>query len=259
MKEFDRLIEIFERLRAPGGCPWDAKQTHKSIARCAVEEAYELVDAIDSGDLAHLREELGDVLLQVLFHSTIAKDLGEFTIKDVIEGLARKLIYRHPHVFGDETASDAGEVIRNWERLKRSEEGKEHRTSVLDGIPEALPGLLQARKIQSAASRVGFDWQDPSGVVDKVREEAGELLVAMEHGDSEEITSEIGDLLFSIVNLARCAGVDPETALRRTSRTFRRRFSLIEQEARDRGIPLEEMSLEEMDEIWERAKGKAGS
>ncbi|MFY9398215.1 MAG: nucleoside triphosphate pyrophosphohydrolase [Desulfomonilia bacterium] len=257
MEEFDRLIEIFERLRAPGGCPWDAEQTHRSIARNAVEEAYELMDAIDSGDVAHLREELGDVLLQVLFHSTIAKDLGEFTIRDVIEGLARKLIYRHPHVFGNETATDAGEVIRNWERLKRGEEGKEHRASVLDGIPEALPGLLQARKIQSAASRVGFDWQDLPGVVDKLKEELGELLAAMEHGDTEEITSEIGDLLFTVVNLARHLGVDPETALRRTNRTFRRRFALIEQEARDRGIPLEEMSLKDMDEIWERAKDRA--
>ena len=259
MKDFDRLVEIFERLRAPGGCPWDARQTHKSISRCAVEEAYELVDAIDSGDLNHLREELGDVLLQVLFHSTIAKDLGEFTIRDVINELADKLIYRHPHVFGTEDVADSEEVIRNWERLKQQEEGKAHRESLLDGIPEALPALLQARKIQSKASRTGFDWQDHRGVIDKVKEEADELREAMEQGDPEDITAEIGDLLFSIVNLARFAGVDPESALRRTNRTFKRRFREIEDEAKRRGVAVEEMSLQEMDEIWQRAKDESSS
>lgn len=259
MKEFDRLVEIFELLRAPGGCPWDAQQTHKSIARCAVEEAYELVDAIDGNDVNHLREELGDVLLQVLFHSTIAHELGEFTIQDVINDLADKLIYRHPHVFGNESVADSGEVIRNWERLKKKEQGKTDRESILDGIPEALPALLQARKIQSKVSRVGFDWQDTDGVVEKVKEEAGELLQAIERNDVEEIAGEIGDLLFSVVNLARFAGVDPESALRRTNRKFRKRFSMIESEAKKRGIPLEEMSLQEMDEIWERAKGEPDS
>jgi len=259
MNEFDRLVEIFERLRAPGGCPWDARQTHKSISQCAVEEAYELMDAIDSGDLDHLREELGDLLLQVLFHSTIAKDLGEFTIRDVINGLADKLIYRHPHVFGTEQVAGSEEVIRNWERLKQQEEGKEGRESILDGIPEALPALLQARKIQSRASRAGFDWPDHRGVIDKVKEEADELREAMERGDPEDIKAEIGDLLFSIVNLSRFAGVDPETALRRTNRTFRNRFRKIEEEALRRGVPLEEMSLEEMDEIWQRAKDETSS
>ncbi len=259
MKDFDRLVEIFERLRAPGGCPWDARQTHKSISRCAVEEAYELVDAIDSGDMSHLREELGDVLLQVLFHSTIAKDLGEFTIRDVINELADKLIYRHPHVFGTEEVADSEEVIRNWERLKQQEVGKADRESLLDGIPEALPALLQARKIQSKASRAGFDWQDQRGVIAKVKEEADELREAMEQGSAEDITAEIGDLLFSIVNLARFAGVDPESALRRTSRTFKRRFREIENEAKRRGVPLEEMSLQEMEEIWQRAKDETSS
>jgi len=259
MKEFDKLVELFERLRAPGGCPWDARQTHKSISRCVVEEAYELVDAIDTDDVSHLREELGDVLLQVLFHSTIAKDLGEFTIQDVINDLADKLIYRHPHVFGNESVSDSQEVIRNWERLKSREEGKKDRASILDGIPEALPELLKARKIQSAASRVGFDWQDPRGAADKVTEEAGELLGAMERKDVEEITDEIGDLLFSIVNLARFAGVDPESALRRANRKFIKRFSRIESEARRRGIPLEEMSLKDMDKVWEQAKDEPDS
>lgn len=259
MKDFDSLVEIFERLRAPGGCPWDARQTHESISRCAVEEAYELVDAIDSGDLNHLREELGDLLLQVLSHSTIAKDLGEFTIRDVINGLADKLVYRHPHVFGTEEVAGSEDVIRNWERLKRQEKGKAHRKSLLDGIPEILPALLQARKIQSKASRAGFDWQDHRGVIDKVKEEADELREAMERGNVQDITAEIGDLLFSVVNLARFAGVDPETALRRTNRTFRSRFRKIEEEAQRRGVPLEEMSLQEMDEIWQRAKDKTPS
>lgn len=259
MKDFDSLVEIFERLRAPGGCPWDARQTHESISRCAVEEAYELVDAIDSGDLNHLREELGDLLLQVLSHSTIAKDLGEFTIRDVINGLADKLVYRHPHVFGTEEVAGSEDVIRNWERLKRQEKGKAHRKSLLDGIPEILPALLQARKIQSKASRAGFDWQDHRGVIDKVKEEADELREAMERGNVQDITAEIGDLLFSVVNLARFAEVDPETALRRTNRTFRSRFRKIEEEAQRRGVPLEEMSLQEMDEIWQRAKDKTPS
>lgn len=254
MKEFDRLVEIFETLRRPGGCPWDAEQTHKSIARCSIEEAYELVDAIDNGDIGHIREELGDLLLQVVFHSTIAKDLGEFTIADVINDLADKLIYRHPHVFGDADISDSKEVIKNWDRLKKKEEGKAERKSILDGIPEALPALLYARKIQSAASRVGFDWNDPQGATDKIKEEAEELLEAFRSGDGEEIESEIGDLLFSIVNFARHAGVDPEAALRKTNGKFRERFSKIEDEAKKRGIALEDMSLEEMDAIWESAK-----
>jgi len=257
MKEFDRLVEIFEILRAPGGCPWDAEQTHRSIARCSIEEAYELVDAIDNGNIGHMREELGDLLLQVVFHSTIAKDLGEFTIVDVINDLADKLIYRHPHVFADADLKDAKEVIKNWDRLKKKEEGKQERKSILDGIPEALPALLYARKIQSAVSRVGFDWDNPQAVIGKIREEADELLEAVKSGDGEEIESEIGDLLFSIVNLARHAGADPETALRKTNRKFKERFSKIEDEAKKRGIPLEDMSLAEMDEIWESAKRKA--
>jgi MazG family protein len=162
-------------------------------------------------------------------------------------------------VFGNESVADSGEVIRNWERLKKKEQGKTDRESILDGIPEALPALLQARKIQSKVSRVGFDWQDTDGVVEKVKEEAGELLQAIERNDVEEIAGEIGDLLFSVVNLARFAGVDPESALRRTNRKFRKRFSMIESEAKKRGIPLEEMSLQEMDEIWERAKGEPDS
>jgi len=256
MKEFDRLVEIFEILRAPGGCPWDAEQDHRSIARCAIEEAYELADAIDTGNMAHLREELGDLLLQVVFHSVIAKDKGEFTITDVINDLADKLIYRHPHVFGNEKASDSGEVIRNWDRLKAREEGKAHRESILDGIPDSLPALLYARKIQGIASRVGFDWKDPKGVIGKIREETDELLDAIDGRDADGIEAEVGDLLFSVVNLARYLKVDPEAALRKTNLKFRKRFARIEEEARSRGVLLEDMTLEEMDAIWEGAKGE---
>lgn len=256
MKEFDRLVEIFQKLRGPGGCPWDAEQDHKSISRCAVEESYELVDAIQSNDIEHMREELGDILLQVMFHSTIARDLGEFTIKDVIDDLCDKLIYRHPHVFGNENVSGSKEVIRNWDRLKKEEETKKSRQSILDGIPDFLPALLYARKIQSVVSRVGFDWQDPAGVIEKVKEEADELLHAIKSHDQDQTEEEIGDLLFSIVNLARFNGIDPEAALRRTNHKFRKRFYEIEREAKRRDVHLEDMTLEEMDSIWERIKEK---
>ncbi|HPI94200.1 MAG TPA: nucleoside triphosphate pyrophosphohydrolase [Deltaproteobacteria bacterium] len=254
MEEFDRLVQIFETLRAPGGCPWDAEQDHRSIARCVIEEAYELFDAIETGDADHMREELGDVLLQVVFHSIIARDAGEFDLKDVIDGLAEKLVFRHPHVFGDVRADDSDAVKRNWEKLKGAEKGKTDRTSILDGIPVSLPSLQAARKIQSTVSRVGFDWKDATGVLDKIREETGELAEAMEAGDAEAVAEEIGDLLFSVVNLARLAGVDPESALRSTNRKFCSRFAAIEEEAARRGMGLDEMTLEEMDAIWEKAK-----
>ncbi|HPE45012.1 MAG TPA: nucleoside triphosphate pyrophosphohydrolase [Deltaproteobacteria bacterium] len=254
MEEFDRLVGIFERLRAPGGCPWDAQQDHRTIARCSIEEAYELFDAIETGDAEHMREELGDVLLQVVFHSIIARDLGEFTLADVINGLADKLVSRHPHVFGDARVETAGEVVRNWERIKGRERGKERRKSILDGVPESLPSLMAARKMQAAVSRVGFDWQDPRGVLDKIREETGELAEALESGEQGAIAGEIGDLLFTAVNLARLCGVDPESALRAANRKFRSRFGAIEEEAARRGVTLEEMTLDEMDEIWEGTK-----
>ncbi len=256
MKEFDELVQIFERLRAPGGCPWDAEQDHKSIARCIIEEAYELYDAILLEDKEHMKEELGDVLLQVIFHSIIARDHDEFILTDVIGCLAEKLIARHPHVFGEVCIDTSEEVRQNWERLKKTEKGKLHRESILDGIPESLPSILAARKIQSTVSRVGFDWTDPKGVMEKIKEEMGELSEALCSQDASSMEDEIGDLLFSVVNLSRQCGVDPESALRRTNRKFRKRFRAIEQAARNRGIELEQMTLEEMDRIWEEAKKK---
>ena len=258
MEEFDRLVGIFERLRAPGGCPWDAEQDHQSISRSVIEEACELFDAIRENDIDHMQEELGDVLLQVVFHSIIARDKGEFTLKDVIEGLSSKLISRHPHVFADASVENAAEVIRNWEMLKKQEQGKKERNSILDGIPASLPSLMAARKTQSLVSRVGFDWQDAAGVLDKVGEETRELAEACAKSDPDAVEEEIGDLLFSIVNLSRFLKVDPEAALRRTNAKFRKRFAAIEREAKSRGIALDEMTLEEMDEVWEAAKGRGG-
>lgn len=254
MEEFDHLVQIFERLRAPGGCPWDAEQDHKSISRCIIEEAYELFDAIHQGSAEHMQEELGDVLLQVVFHSIIARDNGEFDLKGVINGLAEKLISRHPHVFGDVQADTSAEVKRNWERLKRKEKGKARRESILDGIPRKLPALQAARKIQSVVSRVGFDWEDAQGVMEKIDEELAELNASLEKGDADAIEAEIGDLLFSVVNLARLCTVDPESALRRTNRKFKKRFSAIEREAVRRERSLDAMTLEEMDEIWNMVK-----
>jgi tetrapyrrole methylase family protein/MazG family protein len=254
MEEFDRLVQIFERLRAPGGCPWDAEQDHKSISQCIIEESYELFDAILNEDKDHMQEELGDVLLQVIFHSIIARDFGEFCLRDVINGLADKLISRHPHVFADVALNSSKEVIRNWEKLKKSEKGKVARESILDGIPKSLPSILAARKIQSTVSRVGFDWKDALGVMEKVREEIEELDEAIHSKNTDAMEDEIGDLLFSVVNLARKCKVDPEAALRRTNRKFRKRFKTIEKESKSRGLSLEEMNLQEMDQIWEGSK-----
>jgi tetrapyrrole methylase family protein/MazG family protein len=258
MEEFDRLIEIMDRLRGPGGCPWDAEQDHKSIMKHLIEEAYELADAVDSGDPESMAEELGDVLLQVVFHGVIAKDNHTFTLAEVVTRLCDKLVHRHPHVFGDVTVADSREVIRNWEKLKKKENGKQERESILSGIPESLPALLQAMKIQSTVSRVGFDWESPEEVLLKIDEEQAELADAMETEDIGKIENEIGDLIFSVVNLARLLHVDPEAALRRTNRKFTRRFFEIEKAAKTRGIQLADMPMAEKDKIWESAKDKIG-
>jgi tetrapyrrole methylase family protein/MazG family protein len=256
MDAFDRLIDIMDRLRGPGGCPWDAEQDHKSIMKHLIEEAYELADAVDSGDPHAMLEELGDVLLHVVFHSVIARDKGEFALAEVIDHLCEKLIYRHPHVFGDTTVADSKEVIRNWEKLKGAEEGKRDRPSILSDIPVDLPALLRALKIQSKVSRVGFDWEGPEGVIDKLNEETRELAEALDSGDRGRIEDEIGDLIFSAVNMARLLKVDPEAALRRTCAKFIRRFQEIENVARENGVGLADMPMVEKDHIWEAAKGK---
>ncbi|MCF8023935.1 MAG: nucleoside triphosphate pyrophosphohydrolase [Desulfobacteraceae bacterium] len=254
MKEMDRLMQIVETLRAPGGCPWDAEQDHKSLIPGLLEEAYELAEAIENEDSRAMEEELGDVLLQVVFHSVIAREDGDFSISDVLRVLADKLVYRHPHVFGDAEAADSSEVIANWDLLKNGESSKKDRASIADGIPKSLPALFYALKIQSRAQRLGFDWEDTSGVIEKIREETDELEAALARGDQQMMADEIGDLIFSAVNLARKLGVDPETAVHRVNRRFADRFRQIEDEARKRGISVTEMSMEEKERIWQKAK-----
>ncbi|MCF8036900.1 MAG: nucleoside triphosphate pyrophosphohydrolase [Desulfobacteraceae bacterium] len=254
MKEMDRLVEIMETLRAPGGCPWDAKQDHKSLVPSLIEEAYELVEAIEKDDADEMEEELGDVLLQVVFHSIIAGEDGQFTFAEVADRLADKLVYRHPHVFGNTEVADAAEVTRNWDQLKGAENGKSARTSIADGIPASMPALLYALKLQSRARRAGFDWDDAKGVIEKLREEIDEIDAAAKSRDSAAVADEIGDLIFSAVNLARKLGVDPEAAVHRVNRRFAGRFAHIEKAARQQGIAVSEMPMDEKERIWQQAK-----
>ncbi|MFW5936947.1 MAG: nucleoside triphosphate pyrophosphohydrolase [Desulfosalsimonas sp.] len=254
MKEMDRLIEIMEILRAPGGCPWDAKQDHKSLVPGLIEEAYELVEAIEKDDAEAMAEELGDVLLQVVFHSIIAGEDGQFTLAEVADRLADKLVYRHPHVFGNTKVADAAEVTRNWDQLKGAENGKSDRESIADGIPISLPALLYALKLQSRARRAGFDWENAEGVIEKLREEIDELEAAAKSRDPAAVADEIGDLIFSAVNLARKLDVDPEAAVHRVNRRFAGRFAHIEKAAQKQGVAVSEMPMDEKERIWQQAK-----
>lgn len=266
-KRFDELVSVMERLRAPGGCPWDAEQTYSSLSQYLLEEAYEAFDAIQNaeatGNIEHLKEELGDLLLQVVFHSTIGKERGEFTIEDVAETVSKKLVLRHPHVFGDAKLEKAKDVLDNWDTLKANERkasGKVEKTkdSLLDDVPVHFPGLLEALKLTKKAANVGFDWPEPSPILEKAEEEINELRRAVKTNDKENIEEEIGDLLFVIVNLARHFDVEPETALKRTNRKFRQRFKFIEDELKRNGDDITSSSLSEMDMLWEKAKSKGG-
>jgi XTP/dITP diphosphohydrolase len=249
LKEFDEFVEIVKKLRFE--CPWDKIQTHLSLRRCLLEETYEVLEAIDHNNMNELKKELGDLLLQVVFHANIAEETNEFTLKEIIESEKKKLIDRHPHVFGDVKVTGSEEVKRNWENLKK----KEGRRSVLDGIPEELPALLKAYRIQEKASKVGFDWKDEEPVLNKITEELDELKENISNETSHEnIEDEFGDLLFSIVNYARFLKVNPEDALRRTVKKFRERFNKIEDHARENQLEMNDMSLEEMDLIWEKSK-----
>ncbi len=255
MHQFDELVLIMKTLHSPGGCPWDREQTHESLKPYLIEEAYEVLDAIDSGSDEHLTEELGDVLLQVVFHTQIASSEGRFTIEDVIGGIIDKLKRRHPHVFGDTAVKDSGEVIKNWEEIKRKEKReKKSGGSVLDGLPEMLPALIKARRIQEKVSRVGFDWEKSGDIMLKIEEELAELKDAGARQDKDDIEEEIGDLLFSVANFARFISVCPEDALRKTIDKFQKRFQYIERELPKRGKKLGDASLEEMDELWEEVK-----
>lgn len=253
-RAFEELVEIMTRLRGPEGCPWDREQTLDSLKKYAVEETYEVVDAIDSKDMDELRGELGDLLLQVVFQAELAREEKIFDIKDVIDGINAKLIRRHPHVFGDAKVECAEEVLHRWEQIKRGEKGYEHRTSVLDGVPSHLPALMLAMEISKRAAKAGFEWPDLDAVVEKLDEEVDELKYELKTGDRARISEEIGDLLFTIVNVARWTKIDPEDALRAMTRRFGDRFRKIEEAARESGKPLEEMTIEEMDAVWDRAK-----
>ena len=249
------LIKIMEKLRSPEGCPWDRKQTHESLLPYLLEETYEVVDAVKKGNDEELKEELGDLLLQVVFHSQIAKERGAFDVEDVIDSIARKLIHRHPHVFGDrEDIKTAEDVNREWERLKEKEGKKKE--SLLDGIPESMPALERAYKLQKRAAKVGFDWEGFEGIKEKLIEELSEIEEELKRGNRKKIEEEVGDLLFMAVNLARFLGVHPEIALRRANEKFERRFRYMERKAKERGKELKEMSLDEMEALWQEAKGK---
>lgn len=250
---FDRLMDIMRKLRAPGGCPWDAEQTHDSLKRYLVEEAYEVIEAVDSGNREHLKEELGDLLLQPVFHAAIAEENGDFTMDGVLDAINDKLVRRHPHVFGDEVIESSAAQVQNWEKIKTKEKGVE-RKSALSGIPPHLPALMQAQKITEKAARVGFDWEHTDQVFAKVMEELHEFQEAMLSGDQKEMESELGDLLFAIVNLGRFLELDPEDALRKTIQRFTRRFSHIEDTLDAQGKRMQESTLEEMDLLWEEAK-----
>ena len=251
---FDRLVRVVAKLRSENGCPWDRAQTHESLKPDLIEEAYEVIEAIDAQDPTKLREELGDLLVNVMLHAQIANDREDFSINDVIHFLTDKLIRRHPHVFGDVNASDVDEVLKNWEQIKRSESGYEERQSVLDGIPAHLPNLHRAQKIQRKASRVGFDWKYASDVLPKIEEELSELKESVQKKDSEGIEIEVGDLLFSIVNLCRFLEVQAEEALRKANRKFVNRFQWMEKELERRGKGFVDYDFEQLDEIWNRAK-----
>ncbi len=253
-KSFDcnDLIEIVRILRAPGGCQWDGEQTHQSIRRNFLEEAYEVAEAIDEGSPEHLKEELGDVLLQVVFHTSIEQDAGRFDLDDVADGICRKLIYRHPHVFGDVTVHSTAEILSNWEELKKAEKGQTTQADAVDAVARSLPALWRAEKVQKKAAKVGFDWDDVSGAMDKLTEETAELSAAMK-GDGD-VAEELGDLLFAAVNVARFLKVDPEDALQAASDKFAARFRRVEEAVTAQGRRMEDMTLAQLDAIWNQVK-----
>lgn len=251
---FNDLLRIMEILRAPDGCMWDREQDHQSIRRNFIEETYEVCEAIDEQDPEHLKEELGDVLLQVVFHTEMEKEKGVFDIGDVADGICKKLIYRHPHIFGTVEVGSSEEILRNWDELKRKEKHQETDTSALESVAKSLPGLIRAEKLQKKAAKVGFDWENAQGALEKVEEELDEVKRAMTgDGDPEE---ELGDLLFAVVNVARHLKVDPERAMEKTCNKFVRRFAEMERQAQQENKVLSDLSLTELDTLWNRSKEK---
>lgn len=254
-KQIERLRAIMHRLRAPGGCPWDAEQTHESIIPNLIEEAYECVDAIRSGDDVHMREELGDLLLQVVFHSEIAEEQGRFDLYQVAAEISEKLVRRHPHVYGETSAEDSDQVLKQWDAIKRNEKG-EKEVPYLHGTGKGLPALIRANKLLKKASKTGFDWPEESGVISKIREELEELTAAIDAQDSTEVEEELGDLLFSVVNLARYRNIDPEVLMAAANKKFEQRFGAMEKELKTCGMSLEQASLGEMQNAWLAVKAR---
>ena len=269
-KDISRLIEIMAALRNPEtGCPWDIEQDFASIAPYTIEEAYEVADAIERGDKDDLRDELGDLLLQVVYHARMAEEEGEFAFGDVVEAVTKKMIRRHPHVFGDEAARGAGMAKGMWERIKSEEKAEkraarlarglspeDHGSGFLDSVPLVQPALTRALKLQEKAARVGFDWKEAKPILDKIEEEIGELREAMESDSTDHVAEEFGDVLFALVNFGRHLGIDPENALRRTNDKFRHRFHYIETSLVHEGRSLEDASLDDMEALWQAAKSK---
>ena len=247
------LMEIVRILRHPGGCSWDREQTHRSIRRNFLEEAYEVAEAIDEDDPEHLKEELGDVLLQVMFHTSIEEDAGRFNLDDVADGVCKKLIYRHPHVFGDVTVSSTGEILANWEELKKKEKHQETQADAVDAVARSLPALWRAEKIKKKVSKAGFDWQNVSGALDKLSEELDELRAAVLTGEGDRL-EELGDLLLAAVSVARFLDADPEDALHKACDKFSARFRKTEELAAERGLKLDGLSDEEQRVLWKTAK-----
>ena len=250
------LVKIMEYLRSEDGCPWDREQSHESIRSNVIEEAYEVADAIDSGSKDMLVEELGDLLLQVVFHARMDEEAGGFNFDDVCDGICKKLVYRHPHVFGDINADTSDEVLKNWDALKKKEKKQESFTDTMNSVPKAFPALMRSQKVQKRAARAGFDFDNKSDVYDKVAEEMVELSDADINGDAKKVFEEYGDLLFSVVNLARFLNIDAEEALAASTDKFISRFEKVENLAIERGIDMPNTPINELDKLWDEVKGK---
>ena len=251
---FEDLVNIVKILREPGGCPWDREQTHQSIRENFLEETYEVLEAIDTLNPTLMQEELGDVLLQIVLHSDMARDESWFTVEDVCNDICQKLIIRHPHVFGDVTVNSTGDVLKNWDDIKRQTKSQKTQSEAMAAIPATYPALMKAQKVQGKAKKAGFDWDDVQGAFMKVAEESAELREALEAGNETAVEDELGDLLFSVVNVARFCKCDAETALEKATKKFTKRFTVTEKLATEKGIDMKEASIDVLDELWNEAK-----